>query len=391
VSRHAFTLVELLMALAGGLLVCLVAFAALRAAGKTWQRGMRVATENRLLVASVQYALEDLDFWHTYNNLGNYTAGPGRVSPCNVLNWSHAAPFNDLPLPTGWSDLTYRADDPRWWYGGPDYAENVTNNAGGSVSFNFDWRHGKWWLTGNRSDATATSGSAVTFAFSQRQMHMKSLVQRLGYIGLIEYMPANLITGVIGRTSGAATWYSFDKEFYTGGSNQGNAPPSPVLRASDSLNDGSGFSWKFDGTLPDQSGSYHNMMGIVNEASSVAFGGNRMNWRARGVGTAWAAADYNLSVYRLNNDAILYAQLLPRDGPGGSQKPPELPELRTQTRHIFQWERMMNVANIRMLDPDSGEGETLSFPVTGTTLRGARRQRAQLPGAGHVTSLEPGP
>ena len=388
--RRGFTLIELMFALVGGVLVCLVAFAAVRAAGKTWQRVHRISQENQLLAAGILYAMEDLDFWHTYNEFSNYAAGPGRVAPCNPLNFAHAAPFNDLPLPNGWSDLTFRADDPEWWYSGPDYNEPTQWVAPNVL---FIWAHGKWYLTGNRSDnptnATMSDGRVVRlFPFSNRQIMAKHLSSRLGFMGLLDYVPANFITGIVAKDS--SNRYRFDKEFWSGGSNTGAAVPTtpPTI---DEPRDGSGLTWKFSGFPVDQSGFIHNSLGIVTEPSAIAMGGNRINWSATRASGSWTAAMHARSVFRLHNQAIDFIHLLPRDGAGGTDRPADVPELRVQTRHFYNWRRIYSVLNVRLLDPDTGVSETLAMPVTSSTLRGARRQRAGLPLAGHAVSLEPAP
>lgn len=67
-TRGAFTLLEMLVALAIGLMIALAAFSAVRVASQTMATANRLATENRMMRTGVTLALEELDYWLTFDD-----------------------------------------------------------------------------------------------------------------------------------------------------------------------------------------------------------------------------------------------------------------------------------------------------------------------------------
>jgi len=66
--RRGFSLIEILLAMAIGLTVCLVAFACFRMTAQTAKAMNRMALENRVLREGVLRAYDDLDFWILYDD-----------------------------------------------------------------------------------------------------------------------------------------------------------------------------------------------------------------------------------------------------------------------------------------------------------------------------------
>src|SRR5947209_7664141 len=62
-SQAAFTLIELLIAMALGLVVLLTAFAGFRVTAQALTASRRIAVENNLMRLGVQLALEEADYW----------------------------------------------------------------------------------------------------------------------------------------------------------------------------------------------------------------------------------------------------------------------------------------------------------------------------------------
>src|SRR5262245_39400014 len=111
--RRAFTLIEMLIAVALGTVICYTVFAAFRMCSQTVTVANRIALENSLFRYAMLDALEDLDFWHSYDSLTDPSKRPLRSD-----NYYPATSPNSNPFREMWFDPDFRQDLPRsWWRG----------------------------------------------------------------------------------------------------------------------------------------------------------------------------------------------------------------------------------------------------------------------------------
>lgn len=78
-SRTAFTALELIIAMALGMMVMLIAFTAVRVAAQTISTVGRLSLQNQVLRAGYQHGLEELDFWTSMDDPYAAAGTPGRA------------------------------------------------------------------------------------------------------------------------------------------------------------------------------------------------------------------------------------------------------------------------------------------------------------------------
>ncbi len=80
-TQHAFTLIELMIAIALGTMVVYVATAGLRTAAQSVSLAQNLATENSIIRAGMNIALAETDFWSSHDN--PYDSSPGNPATPN--------------------------------------------------------------------------------------------------------------------------------------------------------------------------------------------------------------------------------------------------------------------------------------------------------------------
>lgn len=264
--RHAFTLIELMIAIAMSMLVIYTSVAAFRVSAQAITASKRMSLENSLLRTGFQAALNELDYWDMYDdrNAPNPASNPLRTK---------GKPFASMTY-----DPTKPEHDPKTWWRGFGFAANAGNT-------------NKW---GNYSLLSRAGHSDPVRAWYPDQI--KAINENLGGYGMISYLPSDAIY----------CWYE------TGG--------SPF-------------------TLKGQP---------------------RDVWER----TASTPVTVNNAAYKEG----AFAELLP-------VKPIHWPGLRVETRRYVVWSSFIDLCQVEVRSPMSGETLRLSFWGVGTSLRGARQQR----------------
>lgn len=131
--RGGFTLLEVLIATAMGVVIIGTAFAAFRVASQTVTIANRLSLENAMMRAGFSKAQEELDFWQSYDDPDvtqgeklRATLAPASLQGAHGLIFAPMATL--LPPPAastdtfegaqGWDDRAWLAHDSRSWYRG---------------------------------------------------------------------------------------------------------------------------------------------------------------------------------------------------------------------------------------------------------------------------------
>lgn len=470
-TRRAFTLIELLLAMAIGLFVVGTAFYAFRSAVASISAANRRALENSMLRQGVVAVMEEADFWTWYDAPGGdaYDSANGqglrpafdneaqrRTKSGNYLqqfpNTSTIlgrpfTPFRDLaaaeefferPLrffdpaasasllaaradasisrreyDRGWSVAHWSAADPRTWFRGDI-----------SQQFSSDNRHGRYGLvshvrtnpqlgdttgfyTRNFASSVNPTGTptgdfgTVETRHSWRDNQLLGLRHALGYYGLLDYLPANVVMLTQGSSvprypnafdtlvfpantvGDIACFMDIDDRPYLGWL---EVEEMLTLRDSTSRL----RSW-FPGRFP--IGARHDMgtaVGLLpwspyaglfgygnppianNALTSAAFvhesgeAGLR-SWRHGGDQFAWNGSNKQ-GFAQIMGRVHLFRPLM-------HERPTGWPELYLAMKRYYVRGRFITQGGVRWADPQTGALQEVTFPIFGTNLRGARQQR----------------
>ena len=84
--RRGFTLIELMLAMALGMVIVFTAFAGIRVAGQCYTISTRLSLENSMLRVGFMQSLDELDFWTSYDN--PYDSNMAIGTPNGGEHWS---------------------------------------------------------------------------------------------------------------------------------------------------------------------------------------------------------------------------------------------------------------------------------------------------------------
>jgi len=397
--RHAFTLIELVIAIALGMMVVLVAFAGFRVAAVTVQKANRLAVENSLIRYGLGRAMEDVDFWVGWDDPDRPADGQRlRAStaaatvgcddpragtlglpfaPMATVFPPHRAPGSatSSELDRGWDpDNHWSAADPRTWYHGQIMVRRQNNHVLTST-------YGCYSLFTNLDTAvTARSASLASFTSSAsdaqwntygtglaplhtwRDNQVYGLTQALGFYGMADYLPNNTVYWALGATSGQ---------------NGDDAECQP--RMLDSWGTWqTGQPWRLSPFTGIGAAKPFTRSHLLDTAAlqmiSAGPGGAAVSWPAKGLFEEnfryqQVGARGELTVAQtLYTQGLVTSDLL-------SERPATWNDLRLQVFRSGMRGRMGAVVSLAWFDPQTGREQGLTFDVPGTTLRGARQQR----------------
>ncbi len=335
--RRAYTLVEMLISIALGSMIALVAWAQVRSAAQAAAIGNRMSIENGLMRAGFRAALDELDSWKQYDD-------PSATPP--------HAPLASVGRP--FAPLTFRAlssDDPA--------------PADSDFDLDLDQSRAKTWWRGTSIDWHARHGNfglhtSLTDADAERRWYARmldTLAHSLGYYGMLEYMPAGTLfsyyTDQDGRTAEEFfnCWYTPPAEGFLYNQDIGTGWEN-VPRDIYPLSSGSAYAIT---TNPDYLGGAHG------DANRHLF-------------AQWNNVDPQLPS-RFPQWAMPGLMACAEDVPALTMKPGHWPSLGIAVRRFVMSARFWAKAEIRVVSPVSGQVFRLHFSTHTTTLRGARRQR----------------
>ncbi len=336
-QRSAYTLVEMLISVALGTMIALVAWSQVRTAAQAAAIGNRMSIENNLMRAGFRAALDELDSWKRYDDptaSPPYTPLAGHGRPFSPLNFRSLS--CDVPAPADSDcDLDLDLSKPKTWWRG--------------TSIDWNTKHGNFGLHSSLVDPDP-----------ERRWYAVMLdtsAHALGYYGMLEYMlPGTLFSYYSdgnGRTADEFfnCWYTPPAEGYLYNQDLGHGWEN-VPRDIYPLSSGSAYAIT---TNPDYLGGVH---GDANRHLFAHW--NNVDPQLPTNFPQWAMPG-------LMNCAEDVATL--------SLKPAHWPSLAVDVRRFLMSARFWAKAEIRVVSPLSGQVFRLHFSTHTTTLRGARRQR----------------
>jgi prepilin-type N-terminal cleavage/methylation domain-containing protein len=168
-TRSAFTLIELMIALALGTLICYAAFSGIRTASQATTVCQRLALENQLLRTGILQGLEDADFWTSFDTIEPVGgAADKRRLRSPGPSASGANPFRPLAL-----DVDFDLAKPKTWFTSIAACARHEMNA-----------------YGRDAEILQRVGHPDPVA-AWLPTNFEAIANTLGYYALIDYLPPN--------------------------------------------------------------------------------------------------------------------------------------------------------------------------------------------------------
>ncbi|MBA3936014.1 MAG: prepilin-type N-terminal cleavage/methylation domain-containing protein [Planctomycetes bacterium] len=379
-ARSAFTLIELMIAIGLGLVLIYTAAAGFRVAARSVTIANHMSLENSMLRAGYLAAHEELDFWTSLDDATDITRQKLRASGgTGTTGGPQGLPFTpfatvylrsggadvlaDDESDTGWDprDIAWSVNNPRSWYAG-----NMVEKCSGGTS---DLRFGRYAMFTNTKRTPGTAdfhAFPVTFgplggdgkvAHSWYGNQVQGLIDALGFYGLCEYMPANAI-------------YELYRPDRSDGNDWFGTNPGGIPGWCNRPNGGDDWFNNDDGVQLTARGKYRNTYmtayAIANpdwSPTGAPLSDNRRKHRVGYQNDANAMNTFNAMTsvpYRLLAD-----------------RPATWPQVSVAVVRFIKNTRHVALCKVRWVSPLSGETVELSFAGFGTSLRGARQQRAR--------------
>jgi prepilin-type N-terminal cleavage/methylation domain-containing protein len=342
-----FTLLEMMIAIGLGALIIFTATAGFRVASQSVTTANRLSLENGMLRAGFLRALDEVDYWTAYDDPTSAVAKDRRLRPDGLpfgkmLTGTLAqtpAPAT-FPAPknqTGWDpSFTWSVADPRTWWRGNMGEWNDS-----------DQRMGPYLRFADASDPTNTNA----WLYAQ----FRDLIASLGYQGMCEYLPPNMIYA-----------------YYDSTSTDVNTGPGKLVRKY--VTEGSSFKCG-DGGANHPEGRYRTTKNnnfclvptsTLGEAMVAGYTVNQSGAIRQNYHTG-----VNVTPGEMQNFVNLttsYARVI-------EHKPAVWPDVTLRTSRYLCYNRFVCLTRVGWASPLTGDQIELSFTAFGTTLRGARLQR----------------
>ncbi len=322
--RHAYTMIELLVATALGLTICTAAYACVRLCAQVSATTTRLSDENRLLRTGYLAALEEVDFWTSLDDPGDATRQKLRPA---------GRPFHPLRFtapPGAAADLVLSPDqsDPEACWRGL----SIRNDAVAR-------EYGRYELV------AASGGSAP---HTRQARFLERVFDQLGFYALFSYAPANTIYSYVDQNGQTpSTWSNYSTGRYHISVNNGITAPCDFT----CLSNGAVYQVTTHPSVVDQDG---------NKARFDVWNSIGQGWP-----DPWTSKGFADSAERIAPLPL---------------RPAHWPELELSVRRVCATFRRANQVSLTVRSPISGETIKLNWIVAGTTLRGARRQRDAVAG-----------
>jgi len=396
--RRGFTLIELMLAMALGMVIVFTAFAGIRVAGQCYTISTRLSLENSMLRVGFMQSLDELDFWTSYDNPYDSNMAIGTPNGGEVMRTSglpfcpFASTFPTKSASTQWppnGDGTYPATYPYMtetsitgWH--PEYCWPMSDpavwcrmNMGESSNGKGNQSDIRFGFYGNFSGVygsfPGTNKSIYDYYPSQTVNHqwlsiqMESLKNALGYYGMIEYLPANTI-------------YAYNS--FSG--SQGVNMDGMSLEMSQS-----------GGQFADGDGGTQFPRGLYRDNKDVAYGIFPANPQimyqpinqagAFNGGIQAALRQYfQTGQYTNYNNMLDFQNRTTTNTPLLASGPFSWPGVSTSIERFVTYDRFAAVMRVKLTNAITGQHLEFNFSGFGTSLRGARQQRKMntAPGGG---------
>ncbi|HYE05071.1 MAG TPA: prepilin-type N-terminal cleavage/methylation domain-containing protein [Planctomycetota bacterium] len=408
-----FTLIELLVALAAGALVMLALAAAARMSAGTMTIANRIAHENALLRAGLVDALDEVDFWRSYDDPDAPPAQGQRLRPSIAMEDGHepghpirlGMPFT--PLAAAWPDNateTFDLDAKSW-----SSANRQARWRGNLMEKNHgDLRAGRYAMFSNAHRAPSL-GSPDTGAFGSVTLptertwlasQMRGLNRALGYYGLMDYAPSNSPYAWYGeyRAPPPDPGADHNPPYPWRPGTSGHAPAVPWGTTNGGYDREFTRPMRGNRELESLRNPFFCFLGDWNNNNFLSIGGGSFavvppnNDVTRGLDDQQMVHYHRWWFYQLNvftaasttyaPTSIQVERLLPL-------APTTWPEVSVSVRRSSSYGSGTVECGVRLSSPVTGHVSALNFTAFGTTLRGARMQRAPYGGWADWASARP--
>ncbi len=338
-NANAFTLIEMIIALALGATLCMTTFSVVRVASQSVTVANQMSVENQLFRAGLSVALEDIDFWYPYDHPSDVTQQPLR---------STAVPLGSNPFRPMTIDARFDQSTPKtWWRGLP--VGNFTKRFGDYSMFA---------KCGYASVPAKPTGDAMRRWLPET---FKRINDTLGHFALIDYLPAN------------SMYQYFDD---SGSGDRDGQIPDEFLQCN-----GIGFDATSDPrTNPRMMMPTGGFYDIARDIEFLTFSAAfpitaNEEYLAKGVNRG-AFADYYLSGMVTDDwrTTKLHEKCSHREQVQDLH-PKHWPDVKVDLRRFFYHVRSLTLSTITMGNPLTGAVTKMQLSAVGTTLRGARQQR----------------
>ncbi len=172
--RHGFTLIEMSISVALGIIIVTVAIAGFKVTSQSVTLANRMSLQNAILRASVVAANQEMDFWDTMDSRTDTAKQPLRGATYPFAPMSFTDPTNEL---------RFDQHDSRLWWNGPLWTSN-------------DKRFGNYSLFG-RQGLTHVD---VPTERAWRHWILPTMSDGMGYYAALDYLPANFVYGFYNPT-----------------------------------------------------------------------------------------------------------------------------------------------------------------------------------------------
>jgi hypothetical protein len=333
----------------------------MRVATQAVTASKRLALENQLLLAGISMALEEVDFWTLADNPDN----------------ASQQPLRGQEMSGGYMPFTSFASTPdAVMNGGPfidtqsGFTESTTALRGGWNPNPLAWAawDARTWCRSNLAEESNTTQCWGTFGIYDNldptqswyywyDDQVRGLVDALGFFGLYEYLPSNAFITYHGMSTplGASTSITW------------GGMPAALVQNGTWLCCIDGGDNNMKGRMRNSNGSRYFLPGpaaaslnLCRTWAAVGYNGRDTSWNLQTVSTF------------LTNSAAS-ADLLP-------QRPLYWPNVSYEVHRFIERGHPVNACLVTCRSPLTGSIFVIPFTCTGTTLRGARQQRAPVTG-----------
>ena len=363
--KNGFTLLELMIAIAMGMLVIYITMQSVRVAANTVTKSNRIAVENELLRVGFIEALDEVDLWSRSDNPDALFQNRDAEQ---ALRKDHAANggMSFTPLPS--ADMNLKFDES---FGHGAWNQHPSARAAANPR---TWTRVNYFEENNQKHLWGTSFyysnmDSAKAPWTWQSTQIKLVLDTMGFWGAMEYQPANAFFGYYGSamedkpkgSPGGIAWTQVAEAF---------TKTNLWIRAAD------GNDSTVKGRARSSNGSRYALPGPGPYTRSLP-----------GPTAEQHRAVYKVG-YELRNspnkekeleDFLDWTRVEPADA-GARLWPTVWPQVYSTVRRIIIRGQMTNSVVISCVDPLTGNAMVIPFSCTGTTLRGARQQRGPVSG-----------
>lgn len=419
-SRAAFTLIEMLIALAAGSGIVMVAVSGFRAASASMVTARHMAIENELVNQGVLSAFDEVDFWQGFISDADLPRFANTIDATNTAGkirlGTPFTPFGDgrgpwvewpktNPYVGGWVEKeeywAITADNERaWWSGNPMESWYSTCDFGryailGASRQRQSGGQPGTFLVDSSVQVDSQSYGTITipkpdqwgWLFDRSRM----LGDALGWYGMIDYLPKNHFWPIIQEYSRASdnnktTAVGYLSVLFTSPSrfspNQRVWPYfvlmqhiQPNLAGLDFLTDLQTYT-----VVPMSNNALTIRRGVnLNSEKMIKHNRCQVTTNLQNVNNGTEGfRDFNDTSDRFESDSDAMARYILRSSVLLTLlpiRPQEWPAVEVQVGRFISVCRFQTQAKVSWTNAQNGEKAELRFSSMGTTLRGARRQR----------------